>query len=68
MVILDFNPRSRVGSDVFIGHRFIARANFNPRSRVGSDFPYRFYTFPAGRFQSTLPCRERLALVPLCPQ
>ena len=32
-----FNPRSREGSDVKIGHASTCRSDFNPRSREGSD-------------------------------
>ena len=36
-MITDFNPRSRVGSDVLCRYRPRTSRNFNPRSRVGSD-------------------------------
>ena len=33
-----FNPRSRVGSDVFLGHQYtLDQQGFNPRSHVGRD-------------------------------
>ena len=35
----NFNPRSRVGSDVTTHLTFCFPCNFNPRSRVGSDDP-----------------------------
>ena len=34
---MNFNPRSREGSDDFWNHEYCAGANFNPRSREGSD-------------------------------
>ena len=34
---LDFNPRSRVGSDFFESFNLCFCPDFNPRSRVGSD-------------------------------
>ena len=34
---LDFNPRSREGSDLFVFRALAARWDFNPRSREGSD-------------------------------
>ena len=36
-VFVDFNPRSREGSDKCSTSNFIARCHFNPRSREGSD-------------------------------
>ena len=36
-VSINFNPRSRVGSDRFSPRRAAPYYNFNPRSRVGSD-------------------------------
>ena len=54
----NFNPRSRVGSDHLQSVQLNVQSDFNPRSRVGSDGS----TEPdigVGRFQSTLPCRER---------
>ncbi len=41
MASSDFNPRSRVGSDVIIFVNACKYCNFNPRSRVGSDFNQR---------------------------
>ena len=34
---MNFNPRSREGSDVHFGEAFQSLVNFNPRSREGSD-------------------------------
>ena len=34
---MDFNPRSRVGSDSYTWLYYCAKPDFNPRSRVGSD-------------------------------
>ena len=34
---MNFNPRSRVGSDPTANRNFLYAAYFNPRSRVGSD-------------------------------
>ena len=54
-----FNPRSRVGSDLFphLGHPLQCR--FNPRSRVGSDVPHLSIFGGGVGFQSTLPRGER---------
>ncbi len=58
--VVNFNPRSREGSDGFLvqaSHR--EGRNFNPRSREGSDHTAGpFYCRPC-LFQSTLPRRER---------
>ena len=35
---VNFNPRSREGSDTYAGSRFDHHRNFNPRSREGSDY------------------------------
>ena len=35
---MDFNPRSREGSDVNMENLYFGMTNFNPRSREGSDF------------------------------
>ena len=56
---IDFNPRSREGSDFLVLCTDRSASNFNPRSREGSD------TDPAANwttdelFQSTLPRGER---------
>ena len=34
---IDFNPRSREGSDCIAGWRVVYAQDFNPRSREGSD-------------------------------
>ena len=57
---LNFNPRSREGSDDVLVDYKDEYKNFNPRSREGSDGAYRPYKRRNGRFQSTLPRRERL--------
>ena len=36
-LLVDFNPRSRVGNDKHPLHSFKLRSYFNPRSRVGND-------------------------------
>ena len=60
---IDFNPRSREGSDEKAGSASFNPLHFNPRSREGSDNsplspPRLLYVF-----QSTLPRRERLYLL-----
>ena len=37
ILIYNFNPRSREGSDLVCGAILCSNANFNPRSREGSD-------------------------------
>ena len=32
-----FNPRTRVGCDLFLGRSIFAMLSFNPRTRVGCD-------------------------------
>ena len=32
-----FNPRTRVGCDLFLGSNILAMLSFNPRTRVGCD-------------------------------
>ena len=57
---LDFNPRSREGSDlrqIYFPLRF---KYFNPRSREGSDEKFKEFPLSVEIFQSTLPRRERL--------
>ena len=57
---LDFNPRSHEGSDVNQTKTHLSyRYNFNPRSHEGSDNVWDGTYKPDGRFQSTLPRRER---------
>ena len=55
-----FNPRSRVGSDLYDGEHTVTDYSFNPRSRVGSDKadPKRLLQVLRW-FQSTLPRGER---------
>ncbi len=57
-----FNPRSRVGSDMFSAALTCAIICFNPRSRVGSDPISAVVMLIGNVFQSALPCRERLPL------
>ena len=61
---LDFNPRSREGSDFVISLSASSMINFNPRSREGSDFGKILVVKIHQPFQSTLPRRER----PCCQQ
>ena len=57
---VNFNPRSREGSDQHGAHSGSSTRDFNPRSREGSD-PSPFGSALAfALFQSTLPRRERL--------
>ena len=66
---IDFNPRSREGSDDAREGRAGMSRNFNPRSREGSDFflPCTCVTFSI--FQSALPRRERLKdSINQCPE
>ena len=56
---LDFNPRSREGSDFVISLSASSMINFNPRSREGSDFGKILVVKIHQPFQSTLPRRER---------
>ena len=58
--ILNFNPRSRKGSDISICVGLKIGIHFNPRSRKGSDFGWRFAIRFTQLFQSTLPQGERL--------
>ena len=56
---MDFNPRSRKGSDQ-MGIALAARLkNFNPRSRKGSDVTTDLISTVLYQFQSTLPQGER---------
>ena len=63
---IDFNPRSREGSDQCTERLLYPLYNFNPRSREGSDPS--FCGSPLHQlFQSTLPRRERhFNRVPKC--
>ena len=56
---MDFNPRSREGSDVFVCEVSDYRGDFNPRSREGSDYIRLRFHHILNEFQSTLPRRER---------
>ena len=56
----DFNPRSREGSDISPQLNTATRLDdFNPRSREGSDHVRCGLQPASGKFQSTLPRRER---------
>ena len=59
-MIINFNPRSREGSD-YIRYRCDDRckADFNPRSREGSDYRHTLENKENEIFQSTLPRGER---------
>ncbi len=59
----NFNPRSREGSDHYFRRQFFRYADFNPRSREGSDVEIFENIAKEGRFQSTLPRRERLKMI-----
>ena len=59
----DFNPRSREGSDILSCAVCTARSHFNPRSREGSDGTSYTNSRRHDTFQSTLPRRERPALL-----
>ena len=56
---INFNPRSREGSDWNIQMDKYKNSNFNPRSREGSDNIILLNTMLLQKFQSTLPRRER---------
>ena len=56
---VDFNPRSREGSDCSGRPCDKSRGDFNPRSREGSDEGSNAAGKTPDRFQSTLPRRER---------
>ena len=60
----DFNPRSRVGSDLYIQAEYCTTRHFNPRSRVGSDLQVALLPLTLKEFQSTLPRGERQSQVP----
>ena len=46
-LVMDFNPRSREGSDRSVIAKPAEQAHFNPRSREGSDTFRRHRPFPA---------------------
>ena len=52
---MDFNPRSREGSDTCEGRARTGSAYFNPRSREGSDPHNGPLSLGVIQFQSTLP-------------
>ena len=60
LLLLYFNPRSRVGNDYFQFQYLLHRQNFNPRSRVGNDHSSMLRSFNDIIFQSTFPRGERL--------
>ena len=62
LLIYDFNPRSREGSDAHGKELGSSHADFNPRSREGSDEPSYRGRITVQRFQSTLPRGERLQI------
>ena len=57
---LDFNPRSREGSDDVLSSNDFIFHDFNPRSREGSDYYSENPASDGTTFQSTLPRGERL--------
>ncbi len=57
---VNFNPRSREGSDTNNISSFYTGSNFNPRSREGSDIDEMMEHKVKDIFQSTLPRGERL--------
>ena len=59
LILKDFNPRSREGSDAVWKMNFRLVRNFNPRSREGSDDKSTNRPCSYMEFQSTLPRRER---------
>ena len=58
-ICIDFNPRSRKGSDVGCQYASGPFSYFNPRSRKGSDFLADSPPVDLFLFQSTLPQGER---------
>ena len=56
---VNFNPRSREGSDQCNDYAFALEEDFNPRSREGSDVCGKVKQRITSAFQSTLPRRER---------
>ena len=56
---LNFNPRSREGSDSCLFQLTVKPYYFNPRSREGSDNICILFSSNVPLFQSTLPRRER---------
>ena len=65
-LIVNFNPRSREGSDGIVFHHHYCWINFNPRSREGSDTVSSYIASACIRFQSTLPRRERRRFEKIC--
>ena len=59
---MNFNPRSREGSDGKYLYGIRRQHHFNPRSREGSDDLRQMGQGRPCRFQSTLPRRERLPI------
>ena len=57
-----FNPRSRVGNDLYLTPLRTIIPNFNPRSRVGNDDQNRSRQQRSQQFQSTFPRGERREL------
>ena len=62
---IDFNPRSREGSDFFSSVVVQDNSHFNPRSREGSERQDSNLSLTSLIFQSTLPRRERQARLQL---
>ena len=56
---LNFNPRSRMGSDNNDIQHSVPDSHFNPRSRMGSDHPHDVFQYVSSIFQSTPPHGER---------
>ena len=59
VIIANFNPRSREGSDWGVDTVIMNKRDFNPRSREGSDRGRRRSGKCSSKFQSTLPRGER---------
>ena len=58
-LLIYFNPRSRVGSDITRSIIGLCMIYFNPRSRVGSDVNCSRHGLATRLFQSALPRGER---------
>ena len=65
--MLNFNPRSREGSDAELRNSPVYLRNFNPRSREGSDFESFDKVMAHNKFQSALPRGERPHLLMTVP-